>query len=48
VTAATFTYTRANRLTDFGVEPTTFNLRVTQVRGGYSADPVVQEFTKAA
>ena len=43
---ATYTYTRANRLVDFGVEPASFKVRVTQRRGGYSSTPVTQTFTK--
>lgn len=42
----TYTYTRANRLVDFGVEPASFKVRVTQRRGGYSSTPVTQTFTK--
>ena len=44
--SATYTYTRANRLVDFGSEPASFKVRVTQRRGGYSSTPVTQTFTK--
>lgn len=43
---AGYTYTRTARLADFTTEPSSFKVRVTQRRGGYSADPVTQTFTK--
>lgn len=47
VSSPSYTYTRANRLADFSaVEPASFKVRVTQRRGGYSASPVTQTFTK--
>jgi hypothetical protein len=41
-----YTYLRADRLVDFGGEPTSFKLRVTQRRGGFSASTVTQTITR--
>lgn len=46
VSSPNYTYTRTDRLADFTSEPASFKVRVTQRRGGYSADPVTQTFTK--
>lgn len=41
-----YTYLRTDRLADFSAsEPASFKIRVTQRRGGYSADPVTQTIT---
>ncbi|MEM7311350.1 MAG: hypothetical protein AAF682_32085, partial [Planctomycetota bacterium] len=46
VSSNSFTYTEADRTSDFGGEPNSFKVRVTQLRAGLSADPVVQTFTR--
>lgn len=44
--AATYTYTRADRLVDFSsVEPASFKVRVTQIRAGYRSDSITATFT---
>jgi hypothetical protein len=43
---ATYTYTNAQRVTDFGGDPTSLKFRITQLRGGYSSDTNTQTFTK--
>lgn len=46
VSTNSFTYTEDDRTADFGGEPATFKVRVTQQRAGLSADPVTQTFTR--
>jgi hypothetical protein len=43
---ATYTYTNAQRVTDFGADPATLKFRITQLRGGFSSDTNTQTFTK--
>jgi hypothetical protein len=45
-TASTFSYTAAQRTTDFGAEPTSFVLRITQTRDGRTADASSVLFTR--
>lgn len=45
-TAASYTYTSAQRSTDFGGDPASLKFRITQLRGGYSSDTSIQTFTK--
>lgn len=42
----TFTYSTAERTTDFGSDPASLKIRVTQLRGGYASDSVTRTFTK--
>jgi hypothetical protein len=44
--AASYTYTAAQRTTDFGADPASLKFRITQLRGGYSSDTNTQTFTK--
>lgn len=46
VSTNSYTYTRADRIADFGSEPSSFKVRVTQLRGGQQADPVTETFSK--
>jgi hypothetical protein len=48
VTTPTWTYTEAARTADWSGEPTSFVVRVTQLRAGLSSDPTSQTFTRAA
>jgi len=43
---ATYTYTNAQRVTDFGADPASLKFRITQLRGGFSSDTNTQTFTK--
>lgn len=42
VTTNSYSYTDANRTSDFSGEPSSFKVRVTQLRAGYSSDAVTQ------
>lgn len=44
--AASYTYTFAQRNTDFAGDPASLKFRITQLRGGYSSDTNTQTFTK--
>lgn len=44
--SASYTYTAAQRTTDFGSDPASLKFRITQLRGGYSSDSHTQTFTK--
>lgn len=43
---ASYTYTFAQRNTDFAGDPTSLKFRITQLRGGFSSDTNTQTFTK--
>lgn len=44
-----YTYTSADRVSDFGGDPAGgFKVRVTQLRGGFSADPVTETIARVA
>lgn len=45
VSVATYTYSRTDRMADFGgMEPASFQVRVTQLRSGYASDAVTATF----
>jgi hypothetical protein len=44
--ASSYTYTGAQRATDFSGDPSSLKFRITQLRGGYSSDTNTQTFTK--
>ncbi len=43
-----YTYTRVDRLADFVTEPSSFKVRVTQRRGGYSSNTTTQTITRTS
>lgn len=46
--ASSYTYTFAQRNTDFAGDPATLKFRITQLRGGFSSDTTTKTFTKVS